>query len=94
MTEQTANRKKPHILSTVAADIVSHMEYRPGTWDFEIAFAPYIKLMDLRSREAENQLSVSSAAENEARVLYLMKRAREINEMISQVEAQINAMRK
>jgi hypothetical protein len=83
----------PHILSTVAANIVSHMQDRPGTWDFQKAFKPYIRLMDLQSRLDENQLSATSAAANEARLLYLMKRASDLNEQIQALLLEIAALK-
>lgn len=90
----TEKQLEPHRLSVVANDLVRHMRDLPGTWDFEKAFQPHIRLMDLESRAAENELSSSSIAANEARVLYLMKRSRELQDEIQAVKSEIAALGK
>ena len=88
MTQQEIKRAA-HSLSIVAAKVVRDSQLKPGIWDFEKAFAPYIELMDLVAKATEISLAASSAAAAEARMLYLLNRRLELENRIRTVRKQI-----
>jgi hypothetical protein len=76
-------------ISIVAAEVVKSMADRPGTWDFEKVFRPYVRLIQLRARaDLVSELAGTKAA-SDARILYLFRLGVELRDEIHSLEEEL-----
>ena len=79
-------QREAHPLSVIAAEVVRNMQDKPGTWDFEQAFRPYVELIKLQTREDENRITLNAESAQTGKLLYLFNRGLELKKAIYELK--------